>query len=436
MHELDTELIVAIAASVVLWGVFSARLEVFNVSAPIAFVVAGLVLANRPLSAVDVHVRSESLRTLAEVTLALLLFSDAARVNLRVLRHDARVPLRLLLIGLPLTIALGTAIAVLLFPDLDPWAAAVIAAAVAPTDAALGAQVVGDRRVPQRIRRVLNVESGLNDGIATPFVSFFIAGAVADTVAHSTASLDGALGELGIGVLVGAAVGLGGGLLVTFSTSRGWASPSYRGIGALALALVAYALAIELGGNGFIAAFIGGLAIGSVLPEREQKTTLDFDAQAGELLSLVVWFLFGTALVTALDGATWRTAVFAILALTVVRMVPVAIALIGSRLTPMTVAFIGWFGPRGLASVVFGLIAFDSLHGSEAKGVLAAVALTVLLSVVAHGLTASPLASRYGDRIAALARNAAERVPVPALAPRPRSIRRASRATSITELDE
>ena len=354
MHGLDTELIVAVAASVVLWGIFSARLEALNVSAPIAFVVLGLVLANRPLSAVDVHVRSESLRSLAEVTLALLLFSDAARVNLRVLRRDSGVPLRLLVIGLPLTIALGTAIAVLLFPDLDPWTAAVIAATVAPTDAALGAQVVEDPHVPRRIRRVLNVESGLNDGIATPFVSFFIAGAVADTVAHSTASLDGALGELGIGVLVGVAVGLGGGLLVTFSTRRGWASPAYRGIGALALALLAYSMSIELGGNGFIAAFVGGLAIGTVLPDREQKETLDFDAQAGELLSLVVWFLFGSALVNALDATTWQTAVFAVLALTVVRMAPVAVALVGSRLTPMTVAFIGWFGPRGLASVVFG----------------------------------------------------------------------------------
>jgi sodium/hydrogen antiporter len=394
------------------------------------------VLANRPLAAIDVHVQSESLRSLAEVTLALLLFSDAARVNLRVLRHDAGVPLRLLLISLPLTIALGTATAVLLFPDLDPWAAAVIAAAVAPTDAALGAQVVEDRHVPQRVRRVLNVESGLNDGIATPFVSFFIAGAVADTVAHPSASLDGALGELGIGALVGIAIGLGGGLLVTISTRRGWASPSYRGIGALALALLSYALSIEMGGNGFIGAFVGGLAIGTVLPDREQQTTLEFDAQAGELLSLVVWFLFGTALVTALDSTTWQTVAFAILALTVLRMAPVAVSLLGSRLTATTLAFIGWFGPRGLASVVFGLIAFDALHGSEANTVLATVTLTVLLSVVAHGFTALPFARRYGDHIAALARSAAERASVPALASRPRSFRRAFRAAAITETDE
>ena len=164
-----------------------------NVSAPIAFVVLGLILANDPVSAIEVDVHGETLRSLAEVTLALLLFSDAARVNLRVLRHDTGVESRLLLVGLPLTIALGTAVAVVLFPDLDPWAAAVIAAAVAPTDAALGAQVVEDEHVPARIRRILNVESGLNDGIATPFVTFFVAGAVADTVATRSTTLGGAL---------------------------------------------------------------------------------------------------------------------------------------------------------------------------------------------------------------------------------------------------
>ena len=191
MHGLDTELILAIAATLVVWGLVSARVESFDVSAPMFFVAIGFVLANDPVSAIDVDVHSETLRALAEVTLALLLFSDAARVNIRALRRDAGVPVRLLFGGLPLTIALGTATAVLLFPDLDPWAAAAIAAAVAPTDAALGAQVVADPHVPHRIRRVLNVESGLNDGIATPFVTFFIAGAVADTVARSSARATG-----------------------------------------------------------------------------------------------------------------------------------------------------------------------------------------------------------------------------------------------------
>ncbi len=434
METLDTGLIVAIAASLIAWGLVSAKFEALNISAPIAFVVLGLVLANDPVAAIDVDVHAETLRSLSEVTLALLLFSDAARVNLRVLRHDAVVETRLLLVGLPLTIALGTALAVLLFPDLDPWAAAVIAAAVAPTDAALGAQVVEDEHVPARVRRILNVESGLNDGIATPFVSFFIAGAVADTMTHSSTALGGSLAELGAGVLLGTAVGLVGGYLLTLTTTHGLASPTYRGVGVLALALLAYALSIELGGNGFISAFVGGLAFGTVVHgSSESPATLEFDAQSGRLLSLVVWFLFGAVLVTALDAVTWQTAVFAVLALTVVRMVPVAIALIGSGFSRTTMAFMGWFGPRGLASVVFAVIAFDSLQGSEATAVLAAVTLTVLVSVVAHGLTAAPLALRYGARMAARREDTPEREGAPEIGVRPRTTRHPTRA--VPELD-
>jgi sodium/hydrogen antiporter len=419
MEVLDTELILILAGSLVVWALVSARFEALDVSAPMAFVVLGLVLANDPISAVELDVSSESLRSMTEVTLALLLFSDAARVNLRVLRHDTGLPVRLLLVGLPLTIALGTAVAVLLFPDLDPWAAAVIATAVAPTDAALGAQVVEDRHVPPRIRRVLNVESGLNDGIATPFVTFFIAGAVADTVSGTSVTVGASLRDLGIGVLGGIGVGLGGGLLLRLSIRRGWAAPAYRGIGALALALVAYSCAIELGGNGFIGAFVGGLAFGTMVQRREHDATLGFDAQAGVLLSLVVWFLFGAVMLTTLDGMTWATAAFAVLALTLIRMAPVALALTGAGLSRATVAFVGWFGPRGLASIVFGLIGFDALHGSDAETVLTTVTLTVLLSVVAHGATAPPFARRYGVRVASLREDAPERADVATLAPRP-----------------
>jgi NhaP-type Na+/H+ or K+/H+ antiporter len=343
---LDTALIAALAVSLIAWGLVSARLAALDVSSAMFFVVLGLVLANEPVSAINVEIDSETLKSLAEVTLALLLFSDAARINQRVLRHDAGIPLRLLVGGLPLTIALGTAFAVLLFPDLDPWAAAAIAAAVAPTDAALGAQVVSDRNVPGRIRRTLNVESGLNDGIATPFVTFFVAGAVANTVSGSSVSLGGSLGDLATGVLVGIGVGFASGLLLTWSTSHGWSAPTYRGIAALATALAAYALAIELGGNGFIGAFVGGIAFGAGLSGGDRDPTLEFDAHSGAFLSLVVWFLFGAAMLPALENVTWQTVVFAVLALTVVRLVPVALVLIGCGFTPVTVAFIGWFGPR------------------------------------------------------------------------------------------
>jgi NhaP-type Na+/H+ or K+/H+ antiporter len=419
-HGLDTQLIMVVAAVVVGWGLLSARLERFDVSAPLLFVVMGLVLANEPLSVIHVGIHSETLRSIAEITLALLLFSDAARVNVRELRRDVAVPARLLFVGLPLTIGLGTLVAVGLFPSLDVWAAATIAACVAPTDAALGAQVVEDRHVPMRVRRALGVESGLNDGIATPFVTFFVAGAVGDLVAHASTSLASAVGDLAIGIAVGLVGGLGAGWLLGAARRRGWSTPAAQGIVVVALALLAYSSSVELGGNGFIAAFVGGLAFGTVLPEREQADALAFDAQAGELLSLVVWFLFGAVMVSALSDTTWQTGVFVVLALTVVRMVPVALALVGSRLDRTTIVFIGWFGPRGLASGVFGIIAFDALPDHDGGVVAAAVTLTVLASVLAHGVTARPFSRRYGARVDALGEEVPERATVPRLDGRPR----------------
>jgi NhaP-type Na+/H+ or K+/H+ antiporter len=267
----------------------------------------------------------------------------------------------------------------------------------------------------------LGVESGLNDGIATPFVTFFIAGAVSETVASSTVTLASALGDLAIGTAAGVVLGVGGGWLLGVARRRGWAADASRGIIVVALALLAYAASIELGGNGFIAAFVGGLAFGTVLPDREAERALRFDAQAGELLSLVVWFLFGAVMVSALSHTTWQTAVFAVLALTLLRMVPVAVSLLGTGLSGVTVAFIGWFGPRGLASVVFGLIAFDSLSGSEADAVVSAIALTVLFSVVAHGVAARPFSRWYGARVTKVREDSPELAAVPALGARPRS---------------
>lgn len=420
-HGLDTQVLAVVAAGVIVWGLLSARLERLNVSAPIAFVVFGLVVANKPLSLVDVTVRGTGLRSVAELTLALLLFSDAARVGFQGLRHDTAVPLRLLVIGLPLTVAVGSGIAVILFPDINPWTAAVIAAVVAPTDAALGAEIVENPRIPRRTRRVLNVESGLNDGIATPFVSFFIAGAVAEEVAHSGVSLVGAIGDLGIGVVTGTALGLGGAILLRVAQRAGWSASGYRAITVLALALLAYSLAIQLGGNGFIAAFVGGLAFGTILSADDREANLEFDAQTGELLSLIVWFLFGAVMLTALDATTWETVAFAVLALTVIRMVPVAIALIGTHLSRPTVMFIGWFGPRGLASVVFGLVAFDALAEPDARVVLAAVTLTVLMSVLAHGVTATPFSRLYGAHAADLDDRRPEPASTPVLPSRPRT---------------
>jgi NhaP-type Na+/H+ or K+/H+ antiporter len=416
-HGLDTEALVIAAGCIVLWSVFSGQLERYYISAPIAFVAMGLVVTHGPLAIIHFSPHSETIKSLAEVTLALVLFTDASRVNIHELRHDMGLPVRLLAIGLPLTIGLGTAVAFGLIPGISLWVAASIGAIVAPTDAALGAAIMSDTRIPNRIRRLLNVESGLNDGIATPFVNLFLAGAVSTEVTHPTSVL-GAAGELLTGAGIGAAVGVLGGWLLAQATARGWSAPGFRTLAPVGLALFAYSAALEAGGNGFVAAFIAGMAFGSVF-RRDLESMVDFAEESGGLLSLLVWLIFGAAMVVqGFSQASWYDYLFALLALTAVRMVPVGLALLGSGLDRFTVGFIGWFGPRGLASVVFGLIAYDSLEPADADRVLAVVTVTITLSVLAHGLSASPLATRYAAFTTTLAGEGAEHHTTPEMRPR------------------
>ena len=395
-HESGFAALAVISACVLVWGLVSGRLERWDVSAPIAFVVLGVVVTHGPTAVVHFTLHSSTIRSLAEVTLAIVLFADASRVNLRALRADAAVPARLLGIGLPLTIAAGAATAALLFGSSGLWVAAAIGAIVAPTDAALGASIVSDRRVPAGVRRTLNVESGLNDGIATPFVNFFIAGAVTADALGGQQHLWAAVGALVGGTLLGIGIGMVGAVLLAWARAKGWSAAGYRPLAILALAVFSYSTAYVAGVNGFVCAFVAGLAFGT-LDHHNDEEALGFAEEVGSLLSLVVWFIFGAVmLVPGLEDAGWRDLLFALLALTVLRMVPVALALIGTGLDRITVAFVGWFGPRGLASVVFGLLAVDAFEPSQSKAVLAAVTLTVALSVLLHGVSASPLAARYG----------------------------------------
>ncbi|HEX4127837.1 MAG TPA: cation:proton antiporter [Acidimicrobiales bacterium] len=402
-HDLNLAALAVISACVVVWGLVSSRLERWNVSAPIAFVVLGLVATHGPVALVHLNLHSSAIRSLAEVTLALVLFADASRVNVHRLRADVALPVRLLGIGLPLTIGAGAALAAGLFSGAGLWVAAAIGAIVAPTDAALGASVMEDERVPAQVRRVLNVESGLNDGIATPFVNLFLAGAAtAEAVRGASSAAVAARALLG-GAGIGIGVGLVGALLLIQARKHRWSEPSFRPLAVLALALFAYSSAVLADTNGFVAAFVAGMAFGAACSRAGDDEPLEFSQEAGTLMSLLVWFIFGAVmLVPGLDGATWRDVVFALLALTLVRMVPVAVSLAGAGLDRSTVAFIGWFGPRGLASVVFGLVAVDTLAPAEAKIVLAAVTVTIALSVLLHGVTASPLAVRYGQVAARL----------------------------------
>ena len=255
-----------------LWGLVSARLERWNVSAPIAFVALGLLAANGPTGVVHVALHSTTLRGIAEITLAVVLFTDASRVNVHDLRHSVGLPVRLLGVGLPLTMAAGAVVAYVLVPGLGWWLAALVAAIVAPTDAALGSAIVMDPDVPVAIRRLLNVESGLNDGIVTPFVNLFLAGALsADATLHD--GVIAAIQEIAIGLGVGIGVGVLGGALLRASLRRGWANPVFASLAVAALAFVAYAATVEAGGNGFVAAFVAGMTFGTVMGDEREATS-------------------------------------------------------------------------------------------------------------------------------------------------------------------
>lgn len=388
-----------VAALVFGWGTLSARLERFDVTAPIIFVLAGLLLTHGPLAVLGVTPSNELIKGLAEFTLALVLFSDASRVGLHELRADSGLYVRLLGVALPLTIGLGTLLALALVgPGTSIWLALLVGAALAPTDAALGAGMIANPVVPARIRRLINVESGLNDGIATPFVSVALAGAATGghIAGHGPAK---AVTELAVGILIGVIVGGVGGLLVNTARQRGWVAEGFAGSAVLGLAICAYASAVAVDGNGFIAAFIGGLAFGTT-GGRRGEPLVPFVEETGALVSLLVWLAFGAvAVVPAMETVTWPIVLYAILSLTVVRMVPVAVALIGARLGWATVILVAWFGPRGLASVVFALLALEELGSPTAGRAVAVIAITVLLSVVVHGATAEPLAIRYTKRL-------------------------------------
>ena len=401
-------------AVTVAYALLARRLDRLSVSAPIVFVLAGLALGPDGAGLLDLSPDSHVVLAFTEITLAALLFADAATVKLREVEGDAGVPGRLLSVGLLLTIVAGTLLGLALTPELGLAGAALMAAVLAPTDAALGMAVVTDRAVPVRIRRALNIESGLNDGIATPFVTVFLAALLSEEgIQRGSWVADAAL-QIGLAILVALVVGGVGGRLLSEASRRRWTSTVSEQLCVLALAALAYVGAVEIGGNGFVSAFAAGLVFGAVAGRREQA--IAFTEDASLFASFVVWVIFGALFVGPVLGSVDVPAiVYALLSLTVVRMVPVAIALIGKGFRGKTIAFMGWFGPRGLASVVFTLLVIEELGGMTTVGVpLFQIATwTILLSVILHGLTARPLAAAYGDRIRAEDPTAPELVELP-----------------------
>jgi NhaP-type Na+/H+ or K+/H+ antiporter len=396
--SVDVTAVVIVMLAVFAWGALSSRLERADLTAPVVFMAVGALLGWWDL--VDVPDAPENAKVLVEITLVWVLFSDAARVRIHDAQEDVARYLRLLGVSLPLTMLLGWAVAAWLVPELDIWAALLVAAALAPTDAALGVPVVTNNAVPARVRRLITVESGLNDGVATPVVLLAIAGVASAEGLAGAPGLGEALLELAVGVVAGAAVGFAGGWLLRWARRRAWAAEEFVGVAVLALAVLSYATALAVHGNGFVAAFCGGLAFGAAAGPRAPGE-LAFLEQASGLVSLLVWLAFGVVVVPlVVAGLTWPILVFTALSLTVIRMVPVGVALLGSGTSLRTMAFVGWFGPRGLASLVFALLALEEL-GSDADTPVVMIAVTVGVSVLVHGFTAEPLAERYGRAMAA-----------------------------------
>ena len=387
--------LLTIGVILVAYGAFSKPLDARGVTSAMVFTAAGFLVGTSALGLIDVGLESATVERVTEVALALLLFSDAARIDLRSLRRQLAWPSRLLLVGLPLTMVAGLGAGLLVFPGMAVASAFLLSTMLCSTDAALGQRVVTDPTIPERVRQALDVESGLNDGLAVPFFLVAVDISRAElTTGVTWAVVTNAAEQIGWGLVAGVAAGLVGGGLFGLAARRGWLEGQWRQTVPLATALLAYALAVELGGSGFIAAFLGGMVFGRVAHEHGLGVTY-FTEEMGGLLAAVTWIGFGAlGLSWAIPHVTWQIVLYALLSLTVVRMVPVAVAMLGHGARRPTVAFLGWFGPRGLASIVFGLLALDS-GVPEATTLLTTVVVTVAFSVVAHGLTSVPLAAAY-----------------------------------------
>ena len=398
---MDLVSIAVVTGGLLLYAMISGRLQGTIITAPLVFIVFGFAIGNGGLGIAAVNPGHSAIHFIAELTLILVLFADAARIDLGRVKRDHNLPVRMLVIGLPLAIIAGTVIAAQLFPQFTLWEAALLAALLAPTDAALGQSVVSAKAVPVRIRQAINVESGLNDGIALPAVLLLaaLAGTTGETTEASEWLRFGVM-QVTLGPIAGIVIGFTGARLLDLAAERKWASNAFQGIGILSLAVFTYVAAELIGGNGFIAAFIGGMVFGNAL--RHPCTFLfEFMETEGQLLMLITFLVFGAALLPeALELATPATIIYAILSLTVIRMIPIGLALIGSGVRLPTQLFLGWFGPRGLASILFVLLILEESAVPHRDELLVITVITVALSALLHGITAAPLAKAYGHMAA------------------------------------
>jgi len=392
--------ILIVLGAVAAYALISRRIESSIVTLPMIFTGLGLALGGVGLDLVPMEVGNEVVHTIAEITLVLVLFSDASGVKRQALSGGSvSIPARMLLIGMPLTVLLGTLVARWVSPD-QPWALALLVAAIlTPTDAALSQSVVISPNVPKRIGHSINIESGLNDGLAFPIVLLAAIFAAQVTGSEAGQAPDNiilfALFQIVLGPLTGIVVGYGAAKLLDFAIDRNAATIVAQGLYFLSVAFLAYFAADLIGGNGFIAAFVGGFVFGNTL-RAPSVFIREFMEGEGQLLTLATFLIFGSVLAPiGLEHASWKTVALALLFLTVVRIVPVWLSLTGLKLSNYEKFFLGWFGPRGLASILFALLVLERFSIPGAEELTACVALTVLFSIVAHGVTAAPLSRLF-----------------------------------------
>lgn len=387
--------IVLLLGAMLLWSLIAARMASAPVTGPMVMVFAGLVISSG--SAIDTTTGHAAAHLLAELTLIIVLFSDAARINLRALKKGNRQPLRMLVFGLPGAIAVGTLLGLWLYPDLGFWSIAMLAAILAPTDAALGEAVVSSSAVPAATRQTLSVESGLNDGLVVPIVLLFACGA---NITHNLGVASDwillAARQIGFGTLTGILVGYAGARITRAALDAGTLGQSWQGISSLALAGLAWAIAEMIHGNGFISAFIAGMVFGNTL-QRPAAFLFEFSETEGQLLVLATFAVFGAVMLPEVWPQINATVLlYAIASLTIVRMLPIILSLLGTATDWRDRLFLAWFGPRGLASILFILLVGESGGIPHYELLTTIVFTTVALSVLLHGITAGPLASLYG----------------------------------------
>ena len=398
MH--DHPAIIFAAALIFIYGLFSQLADRSPVTAPMIFVAMGILVGPLGLDIFHMELQGDFIRILTEITLMLVLFVDASTINFKQLIQDKMIPIRMLSIGLPLTMLLGTGIAYLIYPETSIWLLLLMALILSPTDAALGQAVVKSEKVPEKVRRWISVESGLNDGIALPPVFACMAVLSLSPQAEETRWFVFLLQQILFGALIGGAIGWIGGKLVNHFSMIGWMNNTFQQLISFSLAILCYAIAESVHGNGFIAAFAGGLLLGASTQAHDIKERIqEFGEAEGQLLILFVFLIFAMVMVPqAVDYWDSRAWVYAILSLTVIRMLPVAISFAGSKVGFGTVLFVGWFGPRGIASVLYVLLVASMIGIEGYEEVLSVIVLTVLLSVFLHGISAVPLSNAIGKK--------------------------------------